>query len=137
MGGAVIDTDELAEAVAGSDVFETDTCVSMWREEEETQRVETLRPYAINASIMDAAASAAIVLHDLPAYRGYEIDADVLEGPRSVVWDDAENRLHAQKALLAWLLGDAGRSRQEIQPRRTPASSSCSTCSSATRPHRR
>ncbi|HLR84028.1 MAG TPA: ornithine carbamoyltransferase [Nocardioidaceae bacterium] len=109
-GGSVIVTDDMAEAVAGADVVATDTWVSMGREEEETQRVETLRPYAINASVMDAAASDAIVLHDLPAYRGYEIDADVLEGPRSVVWDEAENRLHAQKALLAWLLGEAGRS---------------------------
>ena len=114
-GGSVLVTDDIAKAVAEADVVATDTWVSMGQAserqagEEHTHRIEMLRPYAITAATLQGAAPDAIVLHDLPAYRGYEIDADVLDGPRSVIWDEAENRLHAQKALLAWLLGEAGR----------------------------
>ncbi|MDN5852485.1 MAG: ornithine carbamoyltransferase [Actinomycetia bacterium] len=108
-GGSVLVTDDVSKAVADADVVATDTWVSMGQEEGQDQRVETLRPYAITAATLGGAAPDAIVLHDLPAYRGYEIDADVLDGPRSVIWDEAENRLHAQKALLTWLMGEAGR----------------------------
>ena len=108
-GGSVLVTDDVAKAAADADVIATDTWVSMGREEEQAGRIETLRPYAITQQTVDLAASDAIVLHDLPAYRGYEIDAEVLDGPRSVIWDEAENRLHAQKALLTWLLTEAGR----------------------------
>lgn len=92
-----------AEAARGAHVISTDTWVSMGQDGKE-ERVKTLMPYQVNASLLQHAAPEAIVLHCLPAYRGLEISADVLEGPQSVVWDQAENRLHAQKALLHWLV---------------------------------
>jgi ornithine carbamoyltransferase len=93
-----------AEAVAGADVVVTDTWVSMGKEDEAEQRMRPFLPYAVDADLLTHAADDAIVMHCLPAYRGKEIAAEVIDGPRSVVWDEAENRLHAQKALLAWLL---------------------------------
>lgn len=103
-GGSVTVTDDPAAALDGADVVATDTWVSMGQEIEQAEREEPFRPYAITAQALQRAASDAIVLHCLPAYRGKEIDADVIDGPHSVVWDEAENRLHAQKALLTWLL---------------------------------
>jgi ornithine carbamoyltransferase len=91
-------------AVDGADVLHTDTWVSMGHELEGTGREDALRPFAITAGTLERAAPGAIVLHCLPAYRGKEITAEVIDGPQSVVWDEAENRLHAQKALLTWLL---------------------------------
>ncbi len=82
----------------------TDTWVSMGQELEQAEREAPFRPYALTAAAVQRAADDAIVLHCLPAYRGKEIAADVIDGPQSVVWDEAENRLHAQKALLTWLL---------------------------------
>jgi ornithine carbamoyltransferase len=76
----------------------------MGQEDERAERAEPFRPFAITSAALEQAAPDAIVLHCLPAYRGMEITADVLDGPNSVVWDEAENRLHAQKALLTWLL---------------------------------
>jgi ornithine carbamoyltransferase len=76
----------------------------MGQEAEKAERVAPFRPYAIDGAALGRAAADAIVLHCLPAYRGMEIGADVIDGPQSVVWDEAENRLHAQKALLTWLL---------------------------------
>ncbi|MEO3870278.1 ornithine carbamoyltransferase [Nonomuraea sp. B12E4] len=102
-GGSVIALSDPAAAVQGAHVVATDTWVSMGQEGKE-QRVAALMPYQVNAELLKSAASDAIVLHCLPAYRGYEITEEVLEGPRSVVWDQAENRLHAQKALLHWLV---------------------------------
>jgi ornithine carbamoyltransferase len=92
-----------AAAVQGAHVIATDTWVSMGQDGKE-QRVAALSPYQVNSELLEHAAPDAIVLHCLPAYRGYEISEEVLEGPRSVVWDQAENRLHAQKALLHWLV---------------------------------
>jgi ornithine carbamoyltransferase len=94
-----------AEAAAGADVLVTDTWVSMGREDEAAARVEAFVPWQLNKELLAHAASDAIVLHCLPAYRGKEITAEVLDGPSSVVWDEAENRRHAQKALLTFLLG--------------------------------
>jgi ornithine carbamoyltransferase len=91
-------------AVTGADVVVTDTWVSMGKEEEAASRLAAFGPYTVTAALMDLAAPDAIVLHCLPAYRGKEIDADVLDGPQSVVWDEAENRRHAQKAIITWLL---------------------------------
>ena len=91
------------EAAAGADVIATDTWVSMGQDGKE-QRVADLMPFQVNAELMSRAAPGAIVLHCLPAYRELEVTADVLDGPQSVVWDQAENRLHAQKALLPWLV---------------------------------
>ncbi len=103
-GGSVLITDDPAAALDGADVVATDTWVSMGQETEQAEREAPLRPYAITAQALQRAAGDAIVLHCLPAYRGKEIEADVIDGPQSVVWDEAENRLHAQKALLTWLL---------------------------------
>jgi ornithine carbamoyltransferase len=103
-GGSVTVTDDPAAALDGADVVATDTWVSMGQESEQAQREAPFRPYAVTAQALQRAAADAIVLHCLPAYRGKEIDADVIDGPQSVVWDEAENRLHAQKALLTWLL---------------------------------
>ncbi|WP_152364801.1 ornithine carbamoyltransferase [Microlunatus speluncae] len=103
-GGEVIITDDPAAAVAGADVIATDTWVSMGQENDGHDRSAIFSPYRVTADLLGKAAPDAIVLHCLPAYRGKEIDADVIDGPQSVVWDQAENRRHAQKALLAFLL---------------------------------
>lgn len=103
-GGSVQVTDDLAAAVAGADAVATDTWVSMGQEAEAAEREQPFVPYRLDAAALALAAPDALVLHCLPAYRGKEITAEVLDGPQSVVWDEAENRLHAQKALLAWLL---------------------------------
>jgi ornithine carbamoyltransferase len=103
-GGSVLVTTDPVAATAGADVVATDTWVSMGQESESGERERPFVPYAVDAALMAHAASDAIVLHCLPAYRGKEIAADVVDGPQSAVWDEAENRLHAQKALLTWLL---------------------------------
>lgn len=103
-GGSVDVTTDARAAVEGADAVATDTWVSMGQEEEAEEREAPFRPYAVDTTLMEAAGPEAIVLHCLPAYRGKEISAEVLDGPRSVIWDEAENRRHAQKALLAFLL---------------------------------
>ncbi|WP_019634511.1 ornithine carbamoyltransferase [Actinomadura atramentaria] len=100
-GGSVAVTADAKEAAHGADVLATDTWVSMGQEGKDTERYE---PYAVDEALLALAAPDAAVLHCLPAYRGKEIAAAVLDGPQSRVWDEAENRLHAQKALLTWLL---------------------------------
>lgn len=92
-----------ALAVADADVVTTDTWVSMGMEAEKEQRVKTFAGYTVDAKLMGLAKPSAIFLHCLPAYRGYEVSAEVLDGPQSRIWDEAENRLHAQKALMLWL----------------------------------
>jgi ornithine carbamoyltransferase len=91
-------------AVTDADVVATDTWVSMGKEDEAAQRLETFLPWQLDDALLAQAKDDAIVLHCLPAYRGKEITAEVIDGPRSVVWDEAENRRHAQKAVLTWLL---------------------------------
>ncbi|AMM20575.1 ornithine carbamoyltransferase [Frondihabitans sp. PAMC 28766] len=103
-GGSITVLTSAAEAVAGADVVVTDTWVSMGKESEKEHRVATFGSYKVDQALMDQADADAIFMHCLPADRGYEVDADVIDGPRSVIWDEAENRLHAQKALLAWIL---------------------------------
>jgi len=103
-GGSVLVTDDPRTAVAGADVLATDTWVSMGDEDQKAERIAVFTDYALTAERVGEAAADAIVLHCLPAYRGLEIAADVIDGPHSVVWDEAENRLHAQKAVLSWLL---------------------------------
>lgn len=93
-----------AAAVVGADVVVTDTWVSMGKEDEAAQRIATFSSYSLTVELVARAKSEAIVLHCLPAYRGKEIDAEVLDGPQSVIWDEAENRRHAQKAIIAFLL---------------------------------
>lgn len=90
-------------AVSDADVIATDTWVSMGMEAEKEQRVKTFAGYTVDAELMAKAKPSAIFLHCLPAYRGYEVAAEVLDGPQSRIWDEAENRLHAQKALMLWL----------------------------------
>ncbi|MFZ7088053.1 ornithine carbamoyltransferase [Curtobacterium sp. RRHDQ10] len=108
-GSALVVTDPVA-AVAGADVVVTDTWVSMGREDEKALRVSIFRDYRVDDALLAHAAEDAVFMHCLPADRGYEVTAEVIDGPRSIIWDEAENRLHAQKALLAWLLAnnDAG-----------------------------
>ncbi|MDQ1216738.1 ornithine carbamoyltransferase [Microbacterium arborescens] len=103
-GGSVTILVDPLEAASGADVIVTDTWVSMGKEEEKIARIRDLGAYKVTQQTMDAAADGAIFMHCLPADRGYEVDADVIDGSQSVVWDEAENRLHAQKALLVWLL---------------------------------
>jgi ornithine carbamoyltransferase len=103
-GGSVLVTHDAAEAAAGADVLATDTWVSMGQEDEAAQREAPFVPFRVDDALVALAAPDVLVLHCLPAYRGKEITAEVLDGPRSVVWDEAENRLHAQKAVLTWLL---------------------------------
>jgi ornithine carbamoyltransferase len=103
-GGSVTVTEDPQAALDGADVLATDTWVSMGQETEKDAREAPFRPYALDSAALARAGDNAIVLHCLPAYRGKEISADVIDGPQSVVWDEAENRLHAQKALLTWLV---------------------------------
>ena len=106
-GGSITLTDDPRVAVESAGAVITDTWVSMGQEEESAARKgedSPFAPYAVDADLLVHAADDAIVLHCLPAYRGYEISAEVIDGPSSVVFDEAENRLHAQKALLAFLL---------------------------------
>jgi ornithine carbamoyltransferase len=103
-GGVELVADPHA-AVDGADVVVTDTWTSMGQEDDGLDRVAPFRPLQVNAELLARAADGAIVLHCLPAHRGHEITDEVIDGPASAVWDEAENRLHAQKALLAWLLG--------------------------------
>jgi ornithine carbamoyltransferase len=104
-GGSVTLTTDVSAAVAGADVVATDTWVSMGDETSKAAAEELFAPYRLDAAVLAQAAPDAVVLHCLPAYRGMEVTAEVLDGPQSVIFDEAENRLHAQKALLVWLLG--------------------------------
>jgi ornithine carbamoyltransferase len=103
-GASVTVTTDAAQAARGADVLVTDTWTSMGQEDDGLDRVAPFRPYQINDEIVTLADSEVTVLHCLPAHRGDEITDAVIDGPRSAVWDEAENRLHAQKALLVWLL---------------------------------
>ena len=102
-GGSVAVTDSPQEAAAGADVLVTDTWVSMGMEDSRTDPDAVFRPYTLDAQLLARANRDAIVLHCLPAYRGKEISAEVIDGPASRVWDEAENRRHVQKAVLAFL----------------------------------
>ena len=106
-GGSVTVMDDPKAAISGADVVITDTWISMGQESEKEARLALFGEFAITSESLANAAPDAIVLHCLPAYRGLEISSEVLDGPQSVVWDEAENRLHAQKALLVWLLAKA------------------------------
>ena len=95
---------EATEAVDGADCVLTDTWISMGDEEERTKRMELLASYQVNASLMSKAKSEALFMHCLPAHRGEEVTDEIIDGSQSVIWDEAENRLHAQKSILAWCL---------------------------------
>ncbi|MCP4697672.1 MAG: ornithine carbamoyltransferase [Gammaproteobacteria bacterium] len=102
--GLAVMGDDPRQAVAGADLVVTDTWASMGQEEEHAVRLKAFAPYQVNAELMRTAKTDALFMHCLPAHRGEEVSDEVLEGPQSVVWDEAENRLHAQKALLELLL---------------------------------
>ena len=103
-GVSVAVTTDPAAAASGADVLVTDTWTSMGQEDDGLDRVRPFRPFQLNAALLSLASAETVVLHCLPAHRGHEITDDVIDGPHSAVWDEAENRLHAQKALLVWLL---------------------------------
>ena len=102
-GATIVSTTDAEEAVNGVDCVVTDTWVSMGDTEAE-KRHNLLSPYRVDRHLMERAAKGAIFMHCLPAHREEEVTADVLDGPQSVIWDEAENRLHAQKGILAWCL---------------------------------
>ncbi|MDM2116987.1 ornithine carbamoyltransferase, partial [Mycobacteroides abscessus] len=103
-GASVSVTADPRSAVARADVLVTDAWTSMGQENDGLDRVRPFRAFQVNEDLLALADSEAVVLHCLPAHRGHEITDGVIDGPRSAVWDEAENRLHAQKALLVWLL---------------------------------
>ncbi|MFL6023942.1 MAG: ornithine carbamoyltransferase, partial [Marmoricola sp.] len=103
-GGSAQIIEDPRQAAEGADVLITDTWVSMGKEQESADRAEVFRPWQLDEDLLALGAHDAIVLHCLPAYRGKEISAGVLDGPQSVVWDEAENRRHAQKAIISFLL---------------------------------
>ena len=103
-GGSVMVSSDADAVAEGADVMVTDTWVSMGKEEEKATRIATFTSFQVTPELMGRAHSDAVFMHCLPADRGYEVDASVIDGPQSIIWDEAENRLHAQKALMAWLL---------------------------------
>ncbi len=107
-GADLVVTDDPRAAVAGADCVVTDCWLSMG-DEEKTHRTTLLQPFQVDAKLMAAAAPDAIFMHCLPAHRDEEVTAEVIDGPQSVVFDEAENRLHAQKGILAWCLGASDR----------------------------
>ncbi|PLX86298.1 MAG: ornithine carbamoyltransferase [Desulfuromonas sp.] len=104
-GASILYTDDPAQAAAGADVLNTDVWASMGQEQEQKEREKAFAGFQIDGGIVSAAAPGCIVLHCLPAHRGEEISNEVIEGPHSVVFDEAENRLHVQKAIMATLMG--------------------------------
>ncbi|MBP1159037.1 ornithine carbamoyltransferase [Rhodococcus sp. PvR044] len=107
-GATITLTDDPVAGAKGADALVTDTWTSMGQENDGLDRVGPFRPFQINAALLAHAAPDVTVLHCLPAHRGEEITDEVIDGPQSAVWDEAENRLHAQKALLVWLLEQRG-----------------------------
>jgi len=99
-------TSDPKKAAQDADVIYTDTWVSMGKEAEAKERLKVLRPYQVTQKLLKLAKSYCLFMHDLPAYRGKEVTPAVIDGPNSIVWDQAENRLHVQKAILALLMGD-------------------------------
>ena len=103
VGGVIEVTTDPEQAVGDANVIATDTWISMGMEQEADRRKADFSGFSVDQRLMDLASNDAVFLHCLPAYRGFEVSADVIDGPRSLVWQEAENRLHAQKALMAWL----------------------------------
>ncbi|OGM04099.1 ornithine carbamoyltransferase [Candidatus Woesebacteria bacterium RIFCSPHIGHO2_01_FULL_39_32] len=103
-GGLIIETDKPEEAVKGVDIVYTDTWVSMGDESEKDKRIKAFKGYQVNTRLMNFAKKDAIFMHDMPAYRGYEVSEEVIEGKQSIIINQAENRLHVQKGLICFLL---------------------------------
>jgi ornithine carbamoyltransferase len=106
-GGDLVVTDDPHEAVAGADAVYTDVWTSMGQEAQSEARLRAFAGYEVDAALMASAGHHAVVLHCLPAHRGEEISAEVVDGPQSVVWRQAANRMHAMRGLLAWVCGVA------------------------------
>ncbi|WP_437582155.1 ornithine carbamoyltransferase [Paramicrobacterium sp. CJ85] len=106
-GGSITVLEDSRVAASDSDVVVTDTWVSMGKEEEKAARLDSLASYRVDTELMSHAKDDAVFMHCLPADRGFEVSAEVIDGPQSIIWDEAENRLHAQKALMVWLLEQA------------------------------
>jgi len=104
-GSTITLTEDPVEAVKDADVVYTDTWVSMGQEAEKEQRIKTFSPYQVNGKLFSMAKEDAIFMHCLPAYRGFEVTEEVIDGPQSVIFDEAENRLHVQKAIMALVMG--------------------------------
>jgi ornithine carbamoyltransferase len=121
-GARLLITDKIEEAVRDADVVYTDVWTSMGQEAEAEKRRADFRGYQINSAVMAMAHPRALVMHCLPAHRGEEITDDVLDGPQSVVLDQAENRLHVQKAIMVWLLEGSKRSRGAVDRARSKGS---------------
>jgi ornithine carbamoyltransferase len=100
-------TTDPKQAVQNADVVYTDTWISMGMEKEKEERMKIFSPYQVNSKLFKLAKPEAIFMHCLPAYRGFEVTEDIIDGPNSVVFDEAENRLHAQKAVMVKLMGIA------------------------------
>jgi ornithine carbamoyltransferase len=103
-GAKIIETENPKEAAINADVVYTDTWVSMGDEAEQNKRLEIFKSYQVNQELMNLANKDAIFMHDMPAYRENEVASEVIDGPKSVIFQQAENRLHAQKSLMLWLL---------------------------------
>lgn len=103
-GAKILETEKPKEAVKNADLVYTDTWVSMGEEDEQENRLKIFKDYQVDQKLMDLANKDAVFMHDMPAYRGNEVVAEVIDGPESVVFQQAENRLHAQKSLMLWLL---------------------------------
>ena len=104
LGARITVTRDPVAAVSGADVVATDTWISMGQAQAH-EKLAAMAPYQVNAGLMAHARPDALFLHCLPVHRGEEVTADVIDGPASVVWDEAENRIHAQKAILRWAFG--------------------------------
>jgi ornithine carbamoyltransferase len=102
-GAKIVITNDPVEAVENADVVTTDTWISMGQEDEKDKRIKDFQGFIVDTALMQKAKNDAIFLHCLPAYRGYEVSEEVFEGAQSAVFDEAENRLHAQKAIMVWL----------------------------------
>src|SRR5436190_12003257 len=105
-GGRVVCTEDIRAAVSGADLLYTDVWISMGKEAESGERIEQLKGYQINSALVRLARTGALVMHCLPAYRGREIDEETFEANSNTIFDQAENRLHAQKAILQWLVSE-------------------------------
>ena len=119
LGGRVTLTTDPREAADGADVLYTDVWISMGQEAERERRLEAFQRYQLNDRLLGFARPGALVMHCLPAHRGEEITDAVLDGAQSVVFDQAENRLHVQKAIMVWLLGGVTRRRAPSVPSKT------------------
>jgi ornithine carbamoyltransferase len=104
-GGTIEISREPAKAAEDADILYTDVWISMGQEKQAKTKLKKFKPYQINDKLLSVAKPSAVVMHCLPAHRGMEITAEVMDGKQSVIWDQAENRLHIQKAILEWLLG--------------------------------